>query len=231
MQNLFQTIASYRLAAWQQRTLVLMAIVLLITLAACGPAADQVREEPAAGEAVEPTAEPLPTEAEAQPQPAEETQGSPAEDGYPPPAPAIPLIEESYPVETLPPPTATPIPDVYPPPTVAEVFSEPRIRLDLPVHAGDTAVTGTAPPGLALAVLDVTYNGGLLGTGKTDDDGRFNINVDGLIEGNRLGLSFGELEPGMSLADMSIKYYPHRGEGFMNLPNVGVMLDSTLIEP
>ena len=230
MQNLFQTITTYRLAAWQQRNLILIAIVLLMTLAACGPAADEVPEEPAAGQAVEPTAEPQATEAEVQAQPVEEAQGYPADTSYPPPPPAIPL-EESYPAETLPPPTATPIPDVYPPPTVAEVFSEPRIRLDLPISVGDTAVTGTAPPGLALAVVDVTFNGGLLGTGTTDNDGRFNINVDGLIEGNRLGLSFGELEPGMTLADMSIKYYPHRGEGFMNLPNVGVMLDSTLIEP
>lgn len=226
--ELYKTIVDYRMPVWRKRGLVLSFPILLAFLVACGPAANEISEEPA-GQAADPTAVPQPA-----PVDTEESQGEaqelPANDGYPPP-PALPPAQESYPAETLPPPSATPFPDVYPPPTVAEVFAEPRIRLDLPVRVGDSTVTGTAPAGLALAVVDVTYNGALLGGGLTSDDGQFSINVDGLIEGNRLGLTFDELEPGMGFADMSIKYYPHRGEGFMNLPNVGVILDSTLIEP
>lgn len=222
MQHLFQTIVTCRLS--KRSYLVLLASIFLLVLAACGPADDQILDEEASSDRpVEPTATPIPLE--------EVADGNPAEDGYPPPPPALPTIQESYPVETLPLPTETPLPDVYPAPTVAEVFAEPRIRLDLPVHAGSGVVTGQAPPGLVLALVDVTYNGALLGTGTAGSDGRFTIEAQGLLEGNRLGLTFGELEPGLSLAEMSVKYYPHRGEGFMNLPNVGVMLDTTLIEP
>lgn len=230
MRNLFQTDVAYKVSRQQRRVFQPVVLVLLMAvLVACGPSAEPVSEEAVAGQDLEPAAETLPAEEQAQP--LEERQAYPADDGYPPPPPAIPLVQESYPAETLPPPSATPVPDVYPPPTVAEVYAEPRIRLDLPVRSSDGTVTGTAPPGLAFAVVDVTYNGTLLGTGNTGADGRFSIKVDGLVEGNRLGLTFGDLEPGLTVTDMSIKYFPHRGEGFMNLPNVGVMLDSTLIEP
>lgn len=226
MQNLIQRVRAYgKWTKYRQFVLSIAALLLAAALVACGPSAEPAEGEPEVEQVVEPTAAQIPEEAE------EDAPADAGQESYPPPPPAIPELDESYPVETLPPPTATPVPDVYPPPTVAEVFAEPRIRLDLPVAVGDATVTGTAPPGLALAVVDVTYNGALLGSGETGSDGRFQIEVDGLIEGNRLGLTFDELEPGMTLADMSIKYYPHRGEGFMNLPNVGVMLDSTLIQP
>ncbi len=221
MQHLFQTIFSLRLA--KRSYPVLLFSILLLVLAACGPADVQVPDESVTEQAAELTPTVVPLE--------EETDGNPAEQGYPPPPPVLPTVQESYPAETLPLPTATSLPDVYPAPTIAEVFAEPRIRLDLPVRAGSSMVTGQAPPGLVLALVDVTYNGALLGTGTAGSDGRFTIDAQGLLEGNRLGVTFGELEPGLSLSEMSVKYYPHRGEGFMNLPNVGVMLDTTLIEP
>jgi hypothetical protein len=224
MQNNFKRIRSYRLPVWQNWILILSTLVLFMMVSACGPSAEQASNEPMESPVNEATAVP-PTPEE------EEAPAYPATDGYPPSLSNTPQVAEAYPLETLPPPSPTPIPDIYPPPTVAEVFAEPRIRLDLPISVGDTVITGQAPAGLALAVIDVTYNGALLGQGKTGDDERFSIPVNGLVEGNRLGLTFGELEPGLSIADMAIKYYPYRGEGFMNIPNVGVILDSTLIAP
>lgn len=223
MQDNFKRIRSYRMPGGQNWILILSVLILLMALTACGPSTEQASNEPVEGQVSEATAVPPSTE--------EEAPAYPAADNYPPPLSTVPDAAEAYPVETLLPPSPTPVPDIYPPPTVAEVFAEPRIRLDLPVNAVDTVVTGQGPAGLALAVIDVTYNGALLGQGKVGDDGRFSIGVNGLVQGNRLGLTFGELEPGMSIADMSIKYYPYRGEGFMNIPNVGVILDSTLIEP
>jgi hypothetical protein len=61
-------------------------------------------------------------------------------------------------------------------------------------------------------------------------DGTFSIGVQGLPEGNRIGITFSELEPGLDIAGMSIKYFPYRGENFMNLPNVGIMLETALVE-
>jgi hypothetical protein len=236
MRNLYQLLNTKRLATGSRQILKVVVLVLLLaTAAACGPSAQPADDGAMQTEVVEPTAEAMPGEEEAQPieeaQPTDEVQGDAAQESYPPQPPTRAILEENYPVETPVPPTATPFPDVYPPPTVTEVFAEPRIRLDLPVTVNDTEVSGTAPPGLELAAVDITYNGALLGSGTTGSDGRFTIPVEGLVEGNRLGLTFAELEAGLSLAEMSVKYFPHRGEGFMNLPNVGIMLDTTLIQP
>ncbi|MFN2135393.1 MAG: Ig-like domain-containing protein [Candidatus Promineifilaceae bacterium] len=205
--------------------LAVLSILLLLLITACGaaPAAETDATAVQTGqqeEAAAPTATPLPVE--------EVSSAYPATDAYPPPLPTLPPLEGSYPVATLPPPTSTP--SVYPPPATEEPFAEPRFRLD-PVSAGDSVVTGQAIPGMSLAVIDVTYGGNTLGTGRADDQGRFSINVQDLVEGNRLGITFGELEDGLGIAEMSIKYYPHRGEGFRNLPNVGIVLDSNLIAP
>jgi len=92
-------------------------------------------------------------------------------------------------------------------------------------------VSGQAPPDLAIAVVDVTYGGVVLGSGVSDADGRFVIGVQSLPDGNRVGITFAELQSGKTLAQMSQEYFPHRGEGFINIPNVGIYFDSSLVEP
>jgi hypothetical protein len=138
------------------------------------------------------------------------------------------ILEDAYPsidvVPTLSPPSA------YPPPTIEEEFEEPRFRLDLPLVANGTTVTGQALPNMPVAIVDITFNGVVLGSGVSDDNGRFNINVKPLPQGHRIGITFSELQPGKSFNDMSIEYFPHRGEGFMNLPNVGIFFDTALVE-
>ena len=118
----------------------------------------------------------------------------------------------------------------YPPPSESEEFKEPRFRFDLPQMENNIVVTGQAFPNMSIAIVDVTFNGIVLGSGVSDAEGRFSITVEPLLQGHRIGLTFAKLEPGKSFNDMSIKYFPHRGEGFMNLPNVGVFLDTTLVE-
>ena len=119
----------------------------------------------------------------------------------------------------------------YPPPAAEETFLEPRFRLDLPVTAATMTITGQAPPNLTLAVLDVTYGGTPLGMGQSDANGAFSIPVTGLTPGNRVGLAIGALPEGMDLVQAAETYFPHRGEGFQNLPNIGVFYDTTLVEP
>lgn len=185
--------------------LLAMSLVLLLLLAACGsaPVADQTQQNAPSEEAY-PAATAVPEE------PADPT-GS-----YPPAASPTPL------------PTAT-MPAEYPADEPAEQFLEPRFRLDLPLQPGATLVTGQAPPGLALIVADVTYNGEVLGSGVVGDDARFSIEVASLRPGNRVGITFGEIEEGLSLVDMAEKYYQYRGEGFINIPNVGIFFDSALV--
>ena len=119
----------------------------------------------------------------------------------------------------------------YPPPAAEETFLEPRFRIDQPVTAATTTITGQAPPNLTLAVLDVTYGGSPLGIGQSDANGAFAISVSGLTAGNRIGLAIGALPEGMDIAQTAEMYFPHRGEGFQNLPNIGVFYDTTLVEP
>ncbi len=79
--------------------------------------------------------------------------------------------------------------------------------------------------------MDITYNGAVLGTGNSDDSGRFSIPVSGMIEGNRIGLTVGALAAGQTLEQMAESYFPYRGEGFMNLPNLGIFFDTTIVSP
>ena len=81
-----------------------------------------------------------------------------------------------------------------------------------------------------MAVVDVTLNGVILGTGVSDGDGRFSIGVQALPDGNRIGITFAELQDGKTLAEMSKEYFPHRGEEFMNLPNLGIFFETVLVE-
>lgn len=198
-------------------------LVSLLALAACGPtapaasptvgsdAADQIDQ-------TAPEAGALPTAA------LSETGG----EAYPGPA-AVVESTNPYPGEgdaALP---ATTVPEAYPP--VEEPFQEPRFRIDQPVSASASAVTGQAPPDTAIVVIDVSYNGATLGTGRSDANGRFAIPVTGLVEGNRIGLGVGELVAGQTIEQMAEFYFPYRGEGFMNLPNVGIFFDTTTVVP
>ena len=197
----------------------LLAVALLA--AACGGAATTTTPTlPAATEVA-------PDGALATADPALATATAPAapdQSGYP--AAEVAAVDP-YPAEGA---AALPA-ESYPPPAVEETFLEPRFRIDLPVSAATTTITGQAPPNLTLAVLDVTYGGAPLGMGQSDANGAFSIPVSGLTAGNRVGLAIGALPEGMDLVQTAETYFPHRGEGFQNLPNIGVFYDSTLVEP
>lgn len=190
------------------------ALPFLLGLAACGPAA------------TEPVAPQPTTAAQPQGEAPQPTSTIPMlpDESYPAPAP-VDTSSEPYP----PPPPQSIMTGDYPAPA-AETFLEPRFRFDTPLSPGASVVTGQAPPNTALAVLDVTYNGTLLGTGRSDGDGRFAINVAPLTEGNRIGLTVGELAPGQTLNQMAETFFPYRGDGFMNLPNIGILFETAQVD-
>lgn len=218
--------------------------LLFLLLVACGPSVPPASDQPVDGEGASPlqtveegTAEeavPPPADEESAAEkayPLHEVKESAAEEGYPVQAVEENIADEAYPVAPLPVPSPTIDPENYPPPPPEEIFAEPRFRFDSPLNAGSTLVTGQAPPDLALAILDVTLNGAILGIGASDSDGRFSINVQELPDGHRVGITFAELQAGKTIADMSIEYFPHRGEEFMNLPNLGIFFETAMVEP
>lgn len=197
-----------------QRHLAILLLTLLFfaVITACGPADNQVQ----------PTSTALPLNLTAE----ESVSISSTEAGYPAPESAEILEEGPYPGPAVDP---TPLPSGYP--AVEETFLEPRFRFAGPLAAGATLVEGQAPPNLSLALVDVTYNGAVLGSGISDANGRFSIGVIPLPDGNRIGITFSELEGDMTYAEMSEKYFPYRGEDFMNIPNVGIYFETTLVGP
>lgn len=205
-----------RLRTQHQSLISLLAVVAaLLLLAACGPGAQQAV----------PTAESAPAQDAALPTlpPADA-----ATEGYPAPV-VVATPADPYPAGEQPAPAPTVDPAGYPPPE--EVFQEPRFRIDQPVPVSATEIAGQAPPDTPLAIVDISYNGAVLGVGRSDANGRFAIPVTGLVEGNRIGLGIGEVPAGQSLEQMAEFYFPHRGEGFMNIPNVGIYFDTTLVGP
>lgn len=204
-----------------------LGLILLLVLAACGasaPAPDQPQQSapPASDGATPGASAPLSNEGVGTSEEAYPVATAVPEEPADPPG-SYPPAEQPTPI-----PTAT-MPAEYPANGSTEQFLEPRFRLDLPLEPGATLVTGQAPPGLALIVADVTYNGEVLGSGVAGDDARFSIEVAPLRPGNRVGVTFGEIEAGLSLVEMAEKYYQYRGEGFTNIPNVGIFYDSALV--
>lgn len=124
-------------------------------------------------------------------------------------------------------------PSGYPAPTTSDAPSDvtgPAFQFDLPLQADSTTITGRAPANLHLAIVDITYNGVVLGTGQSDSDGQFTISVSPLPESHRIGITLAEVEAGKTIEEMSVQLHPYRGEGFLNVPNVGIFFDTTLVE-
>ena len=74
-------------------------------------------------------------------------------------------------------------------PSPSEIDESERFKIDQPLTAGSTTVTGQAPKNLSLAIVNISLGGSILGTGISGDDGRFTINVAPLPEGYRIGLT------------------------------------------
>lgn len=122
----------------------------------------------------------------------------------------------------------------YPPPSAEEAAGGPKgpnFSLDRPLEAGATTVTGQAPGELSLAVVDVTFAGEILGTGRSDADGAFSITVSPLPEGHTVGVTISSVEGDQTMEEFAVEYYPYRGEGYANVPNIGVFFDTAVVQP
>jgi hypothetical protein len=115
----------------------------------------------------------------------------------------------------------------YPSPATLAT-DKPAFSLDTPLTAGAMEVTGQAPESLPLAIVDISFGGVILGTGVSDEDGRFTIPTSALPEGHRIGVTITEIEEGITFEQLAETYFPYRGEGFMNIPNVGIFYDTAM---
>lgn len=140
--------------------------------------------------------------------------------------------DSGYPaVEVVPSPEVNESVSAYPGTESEEVeLDQPRFQFDTVLTAGMTEVSGQAPPNLPLAVVDISFNGIILGSGVSDENGHFSIGVAPLPDGHRVGLAISDLQ-GKTLEQMVEELYPYRGDDFMNVPNVGIFFETTMVQP
>lgn len=108
---------------------------------------------------------------------------------------------------------------------------KPQFQFANELTAGMTTLEGSAPPNLSLAVIDITFNGVVLGQGISDNEGRFAISVTPLPEGHRVGIGLATLEEGKTYEQSVEELFPYRGDNFMNIPNVGVYFETAMVQP
>ncbi len=108
---------------------------------------------------------------------------------------------------------------------------KPRFQFATEPTAGMTMLEGSAPPNLSLAVIDITFNGVVLGQGISDSEGRFAISVTPLPAGHRVGIGLATLEEGKTYEQSVEELFPYRGENFMNIPNVGIYFETAMVQP
>ncbi|HNT74107.1 MAG TPA: hypothetical protein PKH77_03695 [Anaerolineae bacterium] len=135
--------------------------------------------------------------------------------------------------EDSPIPTGSPLATPVSPIQTASLAAEPKFRINEPLTAGTTQVSGQGPANTPIVIVDVTMSALPLGSAIISPDGTFVIDlVDPLILNHRIGIAAGMVggtpEPSTEAYIESLK--PYRGDGFMNVPYIGVVFASALVE-
>jgi len=122
-------------------------------------------------------------------------------------------------------PLASPLRIVSPLPS-AQVIP---IRIDRPIHAGTTRVTGSGPKGIPVVLIDITSGGAWLASDVINEDGKFEFRLTKPLEArHRIGVALGDLSgTGMQVEDFSHEGY--NGDEPLNIPQVGFFFDTYVI--
>jgi hypothetical protein len=101
-------------------------------------------------------------------------------------------------------------------------------RLDKPIKAGATQVTGQGPAGVPIILQDITFVGPVLAAGTIGSDGRFTLELDTPLEADhRIGLTLGNLSGTQwQHSDFSSAYY---GDEARSVPQVGFFFDTAMV--
>lgn len=136
------------------------------------------------------------------------------ENGYPPVIPPTPIVD-SY-------PSIVEEPDAYPPPSV-EYDESKRFTINEPLVVGEVMISGQGPANVAIKIINVSYVGEVLGFGTTDSNGNFSITSSTPFEANHI--------IGIQLADQNLEDDFRDGPGYTNMPMIGLILDTAVIQP
>jgi hypothetical protein len=113
-------------------------------------------------------------------------------------------------------------------PTVKPTAAVIPFQLDKPIVAGTSSITGSGLPDVPIVILDITFMGEVLGTGKIDATGKFRINISPLESGHMIGITLGELA-GTQWKTEDFAGTEYRGEGATQIPQVGFFYDTVTV--
>jgi hypothetical protein len=118
-------------------------------------------------------------------------------------------------------------------PALASQTPDPKaiaMRLDLPLKAGATTVTGNAPAGIVVSIQNITTMGDELGSGVVGPDNRFTVTVVPLEANVRLGLFVKDVgSSGKNPDDFNNDAY--KGPNPLMVPSVGYYQDTASVTP
>ena len=101
-------------------------------------------------------------------------------------------------------------------------------RLEKPLHAGDTHVRGSGPPGVPIIIANITLMGEPLVLGEIGPDGHFDFVLPKPLEENyRIGLALGDLA-GKPWTEDDFRQPSFYGDEAQTVPQVGFFYDSCL---
>ncbi len=101
-------------------------------------------------------------------------------------------------------------------------------RLDKPLVAGMTRITGSGPAGIPVLIADVTMGGDILGSATIGRNGKFEIRLQTSLEAaHRIGLTIGDLTgTGKQYQDFQQEFY---GDEAFLVPQVGFFFDTAMV--
>jgi hypothetical protein len=179
-----------------------------------------------------PTVQPVPSEPPTQAPPTQvtTTQESPTQPSpspifaYPAPLDAAAVAGE-YPQPEQPAGEAYPAPVIQP---TAQLDVVP-FRINKPIQAGATEVSGTGPPGLPIVIADVNFMGEILGEGEIGADGTFAIKLGIPLEvDHRIGIALNDLT-GTLWESNDFSDPGFFGEEYRQVPTVGFFYDTAAV--
>jgi hypothetical protein len=144
-------------------------------------------------------------------------------------SPEPPLLES--PLEA-PSASQTPFDSPLSPTSPAISIEGPAFEIEEPVLAGALQVRGKGPYNIPIVIVNVTMAAEPLGSGIITSDGTFSIDVPELIANHRIGIMAGVIKetpvPSNEAYIESLEQFG--GEGYMNLPHIGVIFASSLVK-
>jgi hypothetical protein len=123
--------------------------------------------------------------------------------------------------------TPAPLPE-YPAPTLkpGSFVAVTPFKLDKPIIAGATEVTGTGPANIPILLEDISFFGQILGQTVIREDGTFVFEVKPLEAEHRLGLTTGDLT-NTKWSDANFEDPGFFGDEARLVPNIGFFYDTT----